>query len=164
MSAPQYPQSPYPSLVPGGPAPTPPLWAPYYEAPFREAVRRVFRKYGTFTGRAGRGEYWWWALVGAVAGIVLNVVLSAGMITTTYTAPAPGPLSVLGYVLLAVWGLTVFVSSLALTVCRLHDVNLTGWLVLLGLVPFLGGLALLIMTVLPSNPAEQRFDQLHPGA
>ena len=32
-------------------------------------------------------------------------------------------------------------------------------LILIVLVPFLGGLALLVMTILPSNPAGQRFDQ-----
>jgi len=63
-------------------------------------------------------------------------------------------------ILLIAWGLATFIPSLALTVRRLHDGNFSGWLVLLALVPFLGALALLVMTILPSNPAGQRFDQL----
>jgi uncharacterized membrane protein YhaH (DUF805 family) len=171
MSAPQYPQPQYPSQVPGVSASAPPLWAPYYGAPFGEAVRRVFKKYAAFSGRAGRAEYWWWALVGVVVAVVLNVVIAAGMETSTdsyagnaYSAPTPGPLSAVGYVLLAVWGLGVVVPSLALTVRRLHDVNLSGWTILLGLVPFLGGLAVLVFTLLPPNPAGQRFDQPRPAA
>ena len=55
-------------------------------------------------------------------------------------------------------GLAVIVPSLALTVRRLHDVNFSGWMILIGLVPFLGGLALLVFTILPSKPEGQRFD------
>jgi hypothetical protein len=35
----------------------PPLWAPYYGAPFPAAVQRFFKKYATFSGRASRSEY-----------------------------------------------------------------------------------------------------------
>jgi uncharacterized membrane protein YhaH (DUF805 family) len=135
-----------------------------------EAVRRVFKKYATFTGRASRAEYWWWALVGAVVGVVLNVLIGAGMETPTdadtgtLSAPTPGPVSAVGYLLLAVWGLGVLVPSVALTVRRLHDVNLSGWLLLLGLVPVLGGIAVLVMALLLPNPAGQRFDQPQPAA
>ncbi len=41
----------------------PPLWAPYYGAPFPAAVKRFWKKYTVFSGRASRSEYWWWALV-----------------------------------------------------------------------------------------------------
>ncbi len=64
-------------------------------------------------------------------------------------------------ILLVIWGLATLVPSLALTVRRLHDGNFSGWLLLLVLVPFLGALAVLVFTILPSNPAGQRFDQ--PG-
>lgn len=77
--------------------------------------------------------------------------------------PTPGP-SAVGYLLSAVWGLGVLVPSLALAVRRLHDVNLSGWLLLLGLVPVLGGIAVLVMALLPPNPAGQRFDQPQPAA
>ncbi|MET3176661.1 UNVERIFIED_ORG: uncharacterized membrane protein YhaH (DUF805 family) [Arthrobacter sp. UYCu721] len=53
----------------------------------------------------------------------------------------------------------MIVPSLALTVRRLHDVNQSGWLILLGLIPFLGAIALLVFVLLPSNPEGQRFDQ-----
>ena len=171
MSAPHYPnpshQPPqYTGQAPAGFQGEPPLWAPYYGAPFKAAVRRVFQKYATFTGRASRAEYWWWALVGAAVGIVLNIITSAGMVSTTssyggysYATPTPGPLSVVGYVLLAVWGLAVIVPSLALTVRRLHDVNMSGWMVLIGLIPFVDGIILLVLTLLPPKPEGQRFDQ-----
>ncbi|QCO98625.1 DUF805 domain-containing protein [Arthrobacter sp. 24S4-2] len=142
----------------------PPLWAPYYGAPFPAAVKRFWKKYTVFSGRASRSEYWWWVLVSAAVGIVLQIIATvaggAGA-TTTASGTVPGPAALPVVILLIAWGLATFIPSLALTVRRLHDGNFSGWLVLLALVPFLGGLALLVMTILPSNPAGQRFDQ--PG-
>ncbi|GAB2741740.1 DUF805 domain-containing protein [Sinomonas soli] len=162
--APQYGAPQYPN--PGGFQSQPPLWAPWYGIGFPDAIKRVFKKYATFSGRAGRGEYWWWALASVVVWTVLNVIISMSRLSAptsangyTYTSPTPGPLAVAGSILLVAWGLAVVVPTLALTVRRLHDVNLSGLLVLLLLVPFLGGLAVAIMTLLPSNPAGQRFDR-----
>jgi uncharacterized membrane protein YhaH (DUF805 family) len=160
VSYPQYPQQQAQSWQGG----EPPLWAPYYGAPFPAAVRRFFKKYATFSGRASRSEYWWWTLVSAVVSIILNIIIGAGAAATTTASslsstPAPGPGAIFGYILLVIWALATIVPSLALTVRRLHDVNQSGWLVLIGLVPFLGALALLVFMILPSNPAGQRFDQ-----
>ncbi|MDQ1057094.1 uncharacterized membrane protein YhaH (DUF805 family) [Arthrobacter globiformis] len=158
MSYQQYPQQQ--AYQAGGGEP--PLWAPYYGAPFPVAVRRFFKKYATFSGRASRSEYWWWVLVAVVVGIIINIITavggSAGATVAANGTAVPGPGAVVGYVLIAIWGLATIVPSLALTARRLHDVNLSGWFVLLGLVPFLGGIALLVLTILPSKPEGQRFD------
>jgi uncharacterized membrane protein YhaH (DUF805 family) len=164
LSYPQYPQQQQAQPWQGG---EPPLWAPYYGAPFPAAVRRFFKKYATFSGRASRSEYWWWTLVSVGVSIVVNIIIGAGAAATPASSslgstPAPGPGAIVGYILLVIWGLATIIPSLALTVRRLHDVNMSGWLVLLGLVPFLGALALLVFMILPSNPAGQRFDQ--PGS
>ncbi|MFE4837645.1 DUF805 domain-containing protein [Arthrobacter sp. NPDC056691] len=157
MSYQQYPQQAYQAG-----AGEPPLWAPYYGAPFPVAVRRFFKKYATFSGRASRSEYWWWALVAIVVSIVINIVTAAGgaggaTVTADGTA-VPGPGATVGLILAIIWGLATIVPSLALTARRLHDVNLSGWFVLLVLVPFLGAIALLVLTILPSKPEGQRFD------
>lgn len=52
-----------------------------------------------------------------------------------------------------------YAPSPALVVRRLHDVNMSGWLALIALVPFLGALALFVFMILPSNPAGLRFDR-----
>jgi uncharacterized membrane protein YhaH (DUF805 family) len=140
----------------------PPLWAPYYGAPFAAAVKRFWKKYSVFSGRASRSEYWYWTLVSAVVGIILYVIAgiagAAGATVNAAGQAVPGPGAVPVFIVLALWGLATIIPSLALTVRRLHDVNLSGWLILVALVPFLGGLGLLVMTVLPPNPAGQRFD------
>ena len=144
------------------PAGAVPLWAPYYGAPIGEAAKRFFKKYATFTGRASRSEYWWWTLISGVVSIVLNIIMSAAGAAgaTTYDAgtTVPGPGAFIGVILLVLWGLAVIVPSLALVVRRLHDVNFSGWMILIGLVPFIGSVALLVFMILPSKTEGQRFD------
>ena len=167
MSYPQYPsQQPYPPQQypsqqswPGG---EPPLWAPYYGAPFQAAAKRFFKKYASFSGRASRSEYWWWTLVAVIVGIVLNIIVGSGMVTSTSaysSAPQLGPGAVVGLILGIIWGLATIVPSLALTVRRLHDSNKSGLLVLLALIPFAGAIILLVFTLMGPDPAGQRFDQ-----
>jgi uncharacterized membrane protein YhaH (DUF805 family) len=146
------------------PATAVPLWAPYYGAPLPEAVRRFWRKYAVFTGRASRSEYWWWVLVAGVIGIVLEIVLAIGAGTSASVSSdgtvTPSPTALFGIVLgiIALWGLATIVPSLALLARRLHDANLSALFILIGLVPFLGGIALLVMVILPSSPEGVRFD------
>ncbi|BCW19182.1 DUF805 domain-containing protein [Pseudarthrobacter enclensis] len=162
MSYPQYPhqQQQQASYQPGG---EPPLWAPYYGATLPIAVRRFFKKYATFSGRASRSEYWWWTLAAFIVSVVLNIILqmggAAGASVSASGTVTPGPGIFVGGALALVWALATIVPSLALLVRRLHDVNMSGWLALIILVPFLGALALLVFAILPSNPAGQRYDQ-----
>lgn len=153
MSYPQQQQQ----ALPGGAVP---LWAPYYGAPIGEAAKRFFKKYATFSGRASRSEYWWWTLISVGVSVVLQIVIASGTTTASGTITSiPGPGAFVGGILALVWGLAVIVPSLALMARRLHDVNMSAWMILIALVPFLGGLALLVIMVLPSNPHGQRFDR-----
>ncbi len=154
MTAPQYP-----NLSAG----TPPLSAPYYGAPLPEAVKRFWKKYAVFTGRASRSEYGWWSLVSGIIVLVLEILAriagGAGATVAANGTIVPGPGEGFVMVLIVLWVLATVVPSLALLARRLHDVNLSTWFILIGLVPFLGGIALLIMSILPSKPQGQRFDQ-----
>ena len=47
--------------------------------------------------------------------------------------------------------------TLALWVRRLHDTNRSGWWMLIGLVPYVGGIALLIFTLLKGTPEPNRY-------
>ncbi|ASN53077.1 DUF805 domain-containing protein [Sinomonas sp. R1AF57] len=131
----------------------PPLELPYYGAPPVEAVKRVFQKYAVFSGRASRSEYWWWFLASALASAVLN------SIGPTVVNGQPTGTSGLG----GLWFLATVVPGLAVAARRLHDVNLSGWLLLLAVIPVLGWIALIVMLAQPENPRGQRFDR-YPAA
>lgn len=123
---------------------------------FGEAIKRFFAKYAQFSGRASRSEYWWVALFFFLVSFVLNTLVTA-VGTDSF-----GELNGFGVVLslvLFVFALGTLVPSLAVAVRRLHDVNLSGWMLLIGLIPFVGWIVLIVLTVLPPKPEGARFDR-----
>ena len=167
---PQYGQ-PAPATGPNG---EPPLWAPWYGIPFGAAVKRFWKKYARFDGRASRSEFWWWALANAVVTAVLYVVYAVGFagseretvatstsVQTTVTSPSP--LLVIAGILLLLWGLATLIPNLALVWRRLHDAGFAGPFFFLGLIPFVGGIILLVFYLMPSKPEGARFDQPQRG-
>jgi uncharacterized membrane protein YhaH (DUF805 family) len=139
--------------------PPPPLDWPHYGIGFGGAISRGFKKYARFDGRASRSEYWWWTLFTTVVAIVLAIpTVVIGLQTSPDGGRTPGAPAVPLLVTLMLFYLAVVVPTIALTVRRLHDVGLSGWLVLLALIPWVGGLILLVFAVLPPSPAGARYD------
>lgn len=139
-----------------------PLSQPLYGASLSDAVRRFFTKYATFSGRASRSEYWWWYLVSFVVTGVLQLLalITGGPGGTAADGSYQGPGA--GYVIFSIitliWALATIVPSIAVLVRRLHDGNFSGFFAFLALIPFVGGIIVLVLTVLPSKPEGARFD------
>ena len=132
---------------------------PYYGIGFVDAIKRGFKKYATFSGRASRSEYWWWYLFTFLVYLVLGVPLYVvGIATSRDGGRTPGTLAIPLIILLTVFALGIIVPSLALTVRRLHDAGYSGLLALLFLIPYVGGLVILIFALLPSSPAGAKYD------
>ena len=148
---------------PGAAAGPVPLWAPLYGASLPEAVSRFFKKYATFSGRASRSEYWWWALVSGLVSLVLNIFTlvagSAGATLRQDGTTVPGPGYWIGLILSVIISLAIIVPSLAVSVRRLHDTNMSGWMYLLILVPFVGPILIVVFMAMGSKPEGQRFDR-----
>jgi len=113
---------------------------------FPQAINLGFKNYFKFSGRATRAENWWWVLFTVLAGIVLAV-----LDTLTGTMGMFGDSGLLG----GLFELGVIVPSIALGVRRLHDINRTGWwlLLVLGFFPIaaIGGGILLVSFSLLDN-------------
>ncbi len=107
----------------------------------------VMRKYGVFSGRARRKEYWMFQLIN----FVVIGVLFAGVLTEL-KAPTIGffAVAMCGYVLATI------IPGLAVSVRRLHDINFSGWWLLISFVPG-GGLVLLVFHALDSTPGPNRY-------
>lgn len=139
-----------------------PLSAPLYGATLGDAVRRFFTKYATFSGRASRSEYWWWFLVSFVVSGVLQLLAvvtgGPGGVAADDTYQAPGAGYVIFSIITLIWALATLIPSIALLVRRLHDGNFSGFFAFLGLIPFIGGIIILVLTLLPSKPEGARFD------
>lgn len=152
-----------PQGSPSGPGGSVPLWAPLYGAGPVVAVKRFFLKYADFTGRASRSEYWWVVLANTVLYFVLGIVgFLAGLpgSTTDYDGtlePGPGFIP-FGFVFAILFFGTI-VPFLSLGARRLHDIDLSGWLLLINLVPYLGGFVIFILSLLGPKPGGARFDR-----
>ena len=69
-----------------------------------------------------------------------------------------GTLAIPLIILFAVFLLGIIVPTLALSVRRLHDAGYSGLLALLFLIPYVGGLIIMIFALLPSSPAGAKYD------
>ncbi|AWB94632.1 DUF805 domain-containing protein [Agromyces badenianii] len=140
-----------------------PLSAPLYGASFGQAISRFFKKYATFSGRASRSEFWWWFLINTiVAGVLYGIAAAAGAAGSTVSDNGmivPGPGFAVAVIPYSIWALATFIPWLALAWRRLHDTNRSGGWYFIGLVPFIGGIILLVFFLLPSDPAGARFDR-----
>ena len=127
----------------------------------KEAVRTCLNKYVTFSGRAPRSEYWFFALFIFLVALVLGGI---GAATIDYAAQQPTTLSYVFFGALGIFYLGIFLPSISVLVRRFHDRNLSGWwvlgLILLGAVPFVGFLASIasfVITVLKGTDGDNRF-------
>jgi uncharacterized membrane protein YhaH (DUF805 family) len=119
-----------------------------------------YRRYAEFSGRSRRMEYWMFALFQAIVGLVLYAFLFAGMPSTDENGQmlqAPGMIFYVAVLLLVVFGLASIIPGLAVTVRRLHDTDRSGWWWWLQLIPFFGGLVILVFMCLDGTPGPNRF-------
>jgi uncharacterized membrane protein YhaH (DUF805 family) len=113
---------------------------------------KVWQKYAEFNGRARRKEYWMFTLFNIVIAVVAEAITLL-LFTSTKS-------SMFGLVIggaLCFYFLAAFVPSLAVGVRRLHDIGMSGWLLLIALVPGIGGLVLLVLFLLDSNPGPNLY-------
>jgi uncharacterized membrane protein YhaH (DUF805 family) len=115
----------------------------------------ALKKYAVFSGRSRRTEYWYFVLFNVIVSIVLGLIdalLGTG-----------GPYTGAG-LLSGIYGLAVLIPTLAVTVRRLHDIDRTGWWILIGLVPLIGGIVLLVFALLDSTPGSNQYGPNPKGA
>lgn len=112
---------------------------------------RCMRKYVDGYGRARRREYWYFVLFRAL--IVGIPVILGGIISGVWSEAGGDPSPVgLGFMILGGLAyLGTILPNLCAMIRRFHDVGLTGWLVLLNAIPYLGPLVTFIICVLPSE-------------
>lgn len=108
----------------------------------------VLKNYVGFTGRAGRAEFWQYALVNIIISVVLNIIDAA----------------IKTQILAIIFELAVLLPSLAVAARRLHDTDRTGWWLLLYLIPILGWIALLVFFCLEGTPGANKHGENPSGA
>ena len=97
----------------------------------QEAVTSVLTKYATFSGRASRSEFWWFALANIIVQILATIIDSA--ILHSDKPAVAGLLS-----------LALLIPGLAVSIRRLHDIGKSGWNLLWAFLPLIGIILLLV--------------------
>ena len=108
------------------------------------ATKDMFTKYAVFTGRTSRADFWWAILGYFLLSLVVGII--GGVIFGTNGDTANGSMNILS----AIWYLATFLPALGLEVRRLHDINKSGWLVLISLIPCVGSIILLVFFCMPA--------------
>jgi uncharacterized membrane protein YhaH (DUF805 family) len=143
------------------------------------------RRYAEFSGRSRRKEYWMYTLLSVIISVVGYALMLGGGATDLLTASAAdplaepsltgvsfGPMFWVGAIILLVWGLGTLIPSIAVTVRRLHDRNMSGWyfaglivaVVVLSMIPVIGTLAVfaleigwIVLMALPGTPGPNNY-------
>lgn len=111
------------------------------EVSMGEAVTLFFTNYVNFSGRSNRGEYWWAFLAIFLISLglsILDMALGIGLLGGLFS-------------------LATLLPGLAIGARRLHDIDKSGWWLLIGLIPLVGFLVLIYFFVQPPNPGPNRF-------
>jgi uncharacterized membrane protein YhaH (DUF805 family) len=109
---------------------------------------KVLKQYADFSGRARRKEYWMFAL--------FNVIfIASAMILDTVLGVTIGELPYGVFYFL--YSLAVLIPGLAVYVRRLHDIGKSGWMILIAIIPIIGPIWLLVLTLTDSNHGENQY-------
>jgi uncharacterized membrane protein YhaH (DUF805 family) len=107
----------------------------------------VLRRYTDFDGRSDRPEFWWFGLINVIVSLVLWGIGVAA-------------LGLKGGQLVAIlYGLVTLLPVLGVDIRRLHDTNRSGWWLLIGLIPIIGGITLIVFF---ANAGTQGPNQFGP--
>ena len=109
---------------------------------FFNAIKICFQKFFVFTNRASRSEYWWFILFYIISATIQTFVPNENVV-------------VFGYIM----SFLLFIPSIAVTVRRLHDINKSGWFIFISLIPILGSIIVLVMTIEKGTLGKNRFGE-----
>ncbi len=115
------------------------------------------KRYADFSGRSRRKEYWMFALLQL---IVIFAIAIIGGILGAFSPDASGGMSFGGGLMFGLFGLyalAIIVPSIAVQVRRFHDQDKSGWFVLLGFIPYIGGIVVLVFMCLDGTKGKNRF-------
>ncbi len=109
---------------------------------------KVLKNYFVFSGRARRKEYWMFTLfqiIFLIVAIIIDNVLGLAIKSVGY-----GPVYLL-------YTLGTLIPGLAVAVRRLHDTGKSGWYLLMGLIPLVGGIILFVFMVSAGDSGANQY-------
>ncbi|ELY3878664.1 TPA: DUF805 domain-containing protein [Acinetobacter nosocomialis] len=105
---------------------------------YQQAIFTCFKKFADFKGRARRREFWYFELFCVLLSLLLSF-MNEDLAT------------------LAI--LITLIPNIVVNVRRLHDINRSGWWMLIALVPIVGVLLLLFWAAQEGNPSANQYGE-----
>ena len=96
-----------------------------------------------FSGRAVRSEFWYWVLFAIIVSVIAKVI---DLVLFPHSDVSP---------INSLVGLALFLPGLGVSVRRLHDIDRTGWWILLVLIPLIGAIVLIIWYCQKGTPGPK---------
>ncbi|MFT7557955.1 MAG: uncharacterized membrane protein YhaH (DUF805 family) [Planctomycetota bacterium] len=103
----------------------------------------VLKKYAVFRGRSRRAEYWYFILINSIISFAIGMVFGSSY----------GDTSIVNYI----YSLAVFIPGLAVTVRRMHDINKSGWWILINLIPLVGWIIFIVWAARDSQEGANKY-------
>lgn len=103
----------------------------------------AWKKFADFKGRSRRKEFWlFWLINSMISGLLQQVT---------------GSLGIAGTIILVVFGLAIILPMIAVGIRRMHDINKSGWWVLINLVPLIGSIWFIVLAIKDSEPQSNQW-------
>ena len=96
----------------------------------------ITKHYFDFNGKEGRKVFWLFTLNCFIVSLVLGII--SGTLSTIFS-------------------LAILLPSLGILVRRLHDINFSGWWVLLTFIPLIGIIALIVFGCIPGTEGDNKY-------
>lgn len=116
---------------------------------------RPWQHYFDFSGRSRRTEYFLFYICWYAA-MALAVMLAIAIVGNDVESGSDG----ISMAMIAGAGLLFaagIIPGLAVTVRRLHDQDKSAWFILVNLIPYVGGLIMLVLSFLPGTDGENQY-------
>lgn len=108
---------------------------------FVDTITAGFSNYVNFSGRASRSEYWLWVLfivLGSIVAVIIDEVIGIRLIDP-------------------IFALATLLPSIAVAVRRLHDIDRSGWWLLINFIPLIGLIVLIVWFCTSGTEGLNRF-------
>ena len=110
----------------------------------------VINQYSNFKGRSRRKEYWMYTLFNIIF-LLTAILLDNYLIGLTIQGDLP-----IGFLTFSYY-FFILIPTMALTVRRLHDIGKSGWFYLIALIPYIGGLILILLMCIKGEVGSNKW-------
>ena len=122
------------------------------------AYKNFFKNYAEFTGRSTRPDFWWVWLGNFIISIPFWIIYISIVYLSTEMDSVSDSVSEATFmffglvaIIYAVFYLAILVPTIALSVRRLRDAGFHWALIFVAFVPFVGGIALMVLLAMPTK-------------